>query len=161
MIYKVKIPRISTNVEEATLTQWIRHEGDAVRKGDPIAELTTDKAAFELESPASGKLRKTLARERSILPTGYVIALIGSDHDPLPDLSEHNRRLLEARRPAAAKAISPSPAKTADDAPIRATPSARRVAREHQLDLSEIRKKVATDVITEDHVRKFLSEKTP
>ena len=97
MIRKVKIPKVDANMEEATIGRWLKAEGDVVKSKEPLVELITDKAAFELESPASGVLRKILAREKSVLPAQYVIALIGDG--ALPDVSEYNRRLVEAGRP--------------------------------------------------------------
>ena len=105
MIRKVRVPKLSANVDEVTLTAWLRKEGDTVRKGDDIVELTTDKAAFEIESPCSGILRKTLAPKKSVLPIGYVFALVGAKDDPLPDVEPANRKLMEEfRRAAGARA---------------------------------------------------------
>ncbi|MGQ9661275.1 MAG: biotin/lipoyl-containing protein [Kiritimatiellia bacterium] len=98
MITRVRVPTISTNVTEVTLTAWFKEEGEAVRKGEPLAEITTDKATVELECPRSGILRQKLAKTKSILPVGYIIALIGNNSDRLPDVSRENEQLLARYR---------------------------------------------------------------
>lgn len=91
---RVKIPVVDANVDAVTITQWLKTEGDTVRKGEPLVELTTEKACFELESPAAGVVRRILVPRQSVVPVGYVIALVGRPEDPLPDVSAHNARLM-------------------------------------------------------------------
>ena len=67
MITKVVVPKLSANVQEVTITGWFRKEGDRIRKGDPLVEMTTDKACFEIESARSGVVRRILASEKSTL----------------------------------------------------------------------------------------------
>ena len=157
MIRKIAIPTLSTNVEEATVTEWLKKEGDLVRKGEPIAELTTDKAAFEFESPCSGVLRRILAKKKSTIPVGYIFALIGGPDDPLPDVADANRSLLERHR-GAAKQKPPAGGRALLDggkSMVRATPAARRLARERGVDLASVQLAAKADVVTEDMVRNY------
>ena len=158
MIRKLTIPKLSTNVDEATVTAWIKREGDLIRKGEPIAELTTDKAAFEYESPCSGTLRRILAQRKSTIPVGYIIALIGDAADLLPDVAEANRRLMEKHRQAGGRKRPLAVARAAGAAKpvIRETPAARRLAREFEIDLATIETKA--DVITEEMVKRHLTQ---
>lgn len=98
MVRKIKIPFIDANIQEVTIIKWLCKEGDSVTKKQPIAEMTTEKASFEFESPYSGTLLKILAPERSILPIGYIIAIIGKANETIPDLSEYNRKIIEKYR---------------------------------------------------------------
>jgi len=158
MIRKITIPKLSTNVEEVTVTGWLKKEGETIRKGEPLAELTTDKAAFEFESPCSGAIRRILAERKSIIPVGYVMALIGDPDDPLPDVSDWNRRLLEKHRRAAGKK-RPVPTKGAPPKPtgVRATPAARRLAREHGIDMAAVQAAFKTEIVTEEMIKKSRS----
>lgn len=155
MITKIDIPKVSANVEEETVTAWLKKEGDQVQKGEPIAELTTDKASFDLEAPRPGVLRKILAREKSVLPVGYVIALLGDDKEPLPDVSGSNRKLLDTHR----QRLRRKPARSGGKAgkrrrsSVRATPAARRLAREMDVDLEAVQKAGNVEVVTEELVR--------
>ncbi len=167
MIRKIAIPKVSTNVEEITLTAWHKREGDTVRRGEPIAELTTDKAAFDLESPCSGVLRKALARPRSSLPVGYIIALVGGSDETLPDVSAFNRKLIESHR--ATLAFRPGQAANAAkigkagisklEKIVRATPAARRLAREKGIDLALVRDANRAEIVTEEMVASFVDKR--
>ena len=168
MIRKITVPKVSTNVEEITLTSWLRHEGDAVRRGEPIAELTTDKAAFELECPCSGVLRRILARPTSTLPVGYIIALVGNADDELPDVGDFNRKLLERHRAAVAARPAQNTAKAQaagerfvprHGGVVRATPAARRLAREKGVDLALVREENKAEIVTEEMVAAFARKK--
>ena len=162
MVTRVTIPKLSTNVEEQTITAWFRQEGDRVAKGQPLAEITTSKAVFELEAPRAGVLRKILAPEKSEVPVGYVVAFISEPGEALPDVADFNARLLEKQRAAAGKKAPPprAPAVAAAapaTAAVRATPAARRLAREHGLDLAKVREQIQADVITESLLAAYLA----
>ncbi|MFO7869983.1 MAG: biotin/lipoyl-containing protein [Kiritimatiellia bacterium] len=157
MIKKVKIPKLSANVNEVTVTSWLAGEGEKVRKGDAIAELTTEKAAFELEAPCSGVLRSVLAAEKSVVPTGYIVALIGPLGDKLPDVSGSNRKLMEKHRSAAVER-KPRRQRSRLRERIRATPAARRLAAEMGVDLKDVRKQTESETITEEDVKRFANE---
>ena len=161
MIAKVKMPKLTENDEEQTVTAWHKKEGEAVRKGEPLVTITTSKAACELESPRTGLVRAILAGANSSVPIGYVIALIGEAGDPLPDVSASNRKLTETRvrkAPPAPVKAGASPGANAGG-PLRATPAARRLARERGVDLALVRALYKMDVITEAAVTKYLGER--
>jgi len=75
---EVKVVRMGANNDEATLTRWIKKEGDQVNEGDPIAEMETDKVNYELEAPASGILTEILVGDDQVVKFGAVIAYIES-----------------------------------------------------------------------------------
>jgi len=154
MITKLLIPKISANVEEETITAWFKKEGDAVKKGEPLLEITTDKACVEVESPRSGIVRKILARKKSVLPVGYIIALIGAATDELPDVSRKNITLLEKHRNRISQIGKPQK-KTTKKKPsgLRATPGARRLAKELNINLNTLKKKAKNGVITRSMVK--------
>ena len=157
MITRIKLPKLSANVEEATVTAWFKREGDTVRKGEPLVEITTDKAAIELEAPRGGVVRKILAREKSVVPAGYILALVGKPDDELPELAAANRAILARHRDSAAP--SRRAARTGGrrtGGAVRATPAARRLAREQGLDLKDVRAAFNADVITEETIGEFL-----
>ena len=75
---EVKIPRMGSNSEEATLLRWLKKEGEEVREGEPLAEMETDKVNFELEAPASGLLVEVKAEENQVIQFGELVAYIES-----------------------------------------------------------------------------------
>jgi len=167
VITRLKVPKIDANIEEGTVTAWLKQEGDRLRKGEPLLEMTTDKAAGEVEAPCAGILRQILAREHSTVPVGYVLALIGGADDPLPDVSAYNESLLARRReamgikpkPAAVHSKSATAGAPAAGGPLRATPSARRLAREKGLDLALIQGKMNAAVVNEKVIEEYLKQK--
>lgn len=160
MVTKVTIPKPSTNIEEVMLTAWLKKEGDAIQKGEPLAELTTDKAVFDLESPRSGVLRKIFATEKSTLPVGYIIALIASPSDKLPDITKINTKILERYRMSlrGKKLDKPVSVRSASRTHVRTTPLARRIASEHQVDLSDVANKMNVEIITESVIKTYLEK---
>ncbi len=90
----IRLPRLGANVVEGTVGAWRRRVGDNVRAGEPLVEIITSKATFDVESPADGVLRKVLAPEKSNVPVGYILAIVGESGEELPDVSAENKRLL-------------------------------------------------------------------
>jgi len=72
--YDIVLPRLGEAVIEATLTRWLKKEGDHVNEEDPIAEIATDKVDTEVTSPVAGILAKQMANEGDVIPVGQVIA---------------------------------------------------------------------------------------
>lgn len=162
MVVKFRFPKPSANVENATLTAWLKSEGDQVAEGEVVAEITTDKGVIEVEAPASGIIRQIVAEEGSMLPVGYVMGLIGDADCVLPDVTEENESILAA---AAAAARSDDTTRSGRSAGrgrrvrVRATPAARRLAREHGLDLREVVAHGGGDSVDESMVQAFIDSR--
>ena len=177
-MYKVVLPKFDANVLEATLGPWHKSEGDRVEKGDVLVDVVTDKANFEFEAECSGTLRRILAPEKSEVPLGYVVALIGECGEPLIDVSAENERMMQEYLASATmgtvpisgrKEIGTVPSSgaenggsppTAGTVPVRvrATPRARRLARERGIDLAALHKALGVEIVTEEHVLKFKTQ---
>lgn len=78
------MPKMGDTMEEGKILQWLKQEGDAVKKGEMLAEVETDKVNIEIESFFAGTLRKILVPAGAAAPIGAPIALIGSSDEPLP-----------------------------------------------------------------------------
>lgn len=76
---EVRLPALAEDQVDATVIRWLHQEGDLVQAGEPILEVETDKAAVEIESPASGRLREIRAREGDVVPVETVVAVIEED----------------------------------------------------------------------------------
>jgi pyruvate/2-oxoglutarate dehydrogenase complex dihydrolipoamide acyltransferase (E2) component len=157
-MHLIRIPKASENMETATIGRWIKRQGQAVATGEPLVELVTDKADFEYESEVSGTLLRIVAAEKSMLPVGYVIALVGSPGEPQPDVSEENAKLMAQMRdvvaPAGGKPAAPP---SAAGRRVAAKPAARLLAKQHSIDLGAVAEALAIQgVITEDDVRRYI-----
>ncbi|HZC42346.1 MAG TPA: biotin/lipoyl-containing protein, partial [Streptosporangiaceae bacterium] len=153
----VLMPRLSDTMEEGMLSQWLKHEGDQVRKGDLLAVIETDKAAMEMEAYDEGVLTRILVQEGASAPIGTPIAVIGGQ-PAAPSVSSPSPAPEAAPAPAtgqapAAPATSPAPAAPASaapaspsapasppvpSAPVRTSPLARNLARRHGINLAAV-----------------------
>ena len=148
----VLMPRLSDTMTEGILSQWLKQEGDAVERGEIIAEIETDKAVMELEAYDSGPLTKILVQAGTTVPIGTPIAVIGeSDHAADTGGSTAAETPAQPAAPEPGDTAEPEPASAVPSADsgressepgnarrIRATPLVRSLAREHGLDLSDI-----------------------
>src|SRR5216110_3521964 len=99
MATKVFMEALSPTMEEGRLVKWLKNEGDAVKSGDPIAEVETDKAIMELAARGDGVLRKRLIGEGDARPVGQLIAVIAPADENIDALVAGGA----AAEPAAAK----------------------------------------------------------
>jgi len=156
----VEMPKMGDTMEEGKILRWIKQEGDQVAKGESLAEVETDKVNIEIESFASGVLRKILVLEGESAPIGASIALIGASDEPLPASfsgngsvkaattkvmekstvpAEGSRKTLKEEGDYQAKQASvQSPPDMSSQGRIFISPIARRIAEEHQLDYSRV-----------------------
>ena len=85
MANEIIIPDFGTSVDEVRLIKWLKQEGEAVKKGDALCELETDKAATELESFVEGILLQQVVEAGSEIEIGTVIAYIGQQGEAIPN----------------------------------------------------------------------------
>jgi pyruvate dehydrogenase E2 component (dihydrolipoyllysine-residue acetyltransferase) len=142
MAHNIVMPALEMAQETGKLLVWRKKEGEAVAKGEPLLDIETDKAVVEIESPADGVLAGVKAREGDVIPVGQTIAWIVMPGEKPPaetQLSATGRRMdaKPAASPATAKTSEPAAATAASSA--RISPKARRLAREHNIDLSRVR----------------------
>ncbi len=137
------MPALEMAQETGKLLSWRKKEGDAIAKGEPLLDVETDKAVVEIESPADGILAGVKAQAGDVIPVGQTIAWIVSPGEKPPEeesTSASGRRMDSKPAPAAAAAVNTSAAvATAPSSNARISPKARRLAREHGVDLSRVR----------------------
>ena len=162
----VELPKANENLTEATLDRWLVQEGQTIQEKQGLCVLITDKATFELPAPAGGVVRRIYQRERAMLPVGYILCALGAPGEAVPEaFDEQNRQTLAAHR-AAAVAINPAPGAAPPAAPlggsgsVRATPAARRLAKEAGVQLAVIAQTLGLKgPIGEKDVRTFLERR--
>jgi pyruvate dehydrogenase E2 component (dihydrolipoamide acetyltransferase) len=143
------MPKMGDAMEEGTLVRWLKHEGDTVQEGEPIAEIATDKATVEIEAPTSGVLRGIRVAENAVVPVNTPLAYILQEGESLPAEGDGKAsapaKPAEAAAPqpapapmAAATAPQPTPAPTNGEERILASPLARKIAAEHGIDLRQV-----------------------
>jgi len=159
MATEIKLPRLGQGMESGTIVKWLKNEGEPVKKGEPLYELDTDKVTQEVESDASGVLLKIAVQEGEV-PVGQTVAVIGEQGEEVslsveqptdggapasaekpaeaPEREPERERGREASARAEADASDTKP-QAATDGRIKASPLARRIARERGIDLAQLR----------------------
>jgi pyruvate dehydrogenase E2 component (dihydrolipoamide acetyltransferase) len=136
MANEVKLPRLGQGMESGTVRKWLKAEGDSVEKGEPLYEIDTDKVTQEVESDFAGVLLR-IQLEEGDAPVGQTIAWIGEQGEPVPEVQE--TELAPAPEPVSdtpAAAPTPEPVQpSSNGGRIKASPLARRIARERGIDL--------------------------
>ena len=143
MVTKVVMPKLSLTMKEGTVGKWYKKEGDVVEKGEPIVEIISEKATYDLESPASGVLQKILVEEGVDASVDTALAVITA---PNETFSEGE---IQAEIP-----------KTEEEAEreILASPAAKRLARELGVDISLVKGSGPEGRIVEEDVKRFVEE---
>jgi pyruvate dehydrogenase E2 component (dihydrolipoamide acetyltransferase) len=133
MALSVVMPALEMAQETGKLLAWLKKEGDAIRKGEPLLEIETDKAVFELEAPGDGVLAGVSSNAGDVVPVGRTIAWIVAPGEQPP---------VESR----------TVAETPTAGAPRISPKARRVAEEHGVDLTKVRGTGPSGTITSEDV---------
>jgi len=133
MITPVIMPKLGEVMEEGEIIRWLKKEGERVEKGEPLLEVATDKANIEVEAPGSGFLQKILASEGEVIPVTHTIAYIAET--------------------VGEEILGETPSL------IKASPRAKKLAKEHNVDLSKIKGTGPGGRIVEEDITAFLKEK--
>jgi pyruvate dehydrogenase E2 component (dihydrolipoamide acetyltransferase) len=148
----IEMPRLSDTMTEGVIAKWHKKVGDPIRPGDLLAEIETDKATMEFEAPVGGVLLYIGASENQPIPVGVPIAIIGKpDEDisallPKGDSSSASARQRDAEPALAASSAVPSPmpaptpveAASPSETRLKASPLARKMAKEAGIDLRQL-----------------------
>ncbi len=165
MAETITMPKLGFDMQEGTLVRWVRNEGENINKGDVLAEIETDKATVEVESSASGVVRRLLVDQGAVVPVGAAIAIVGGKDEPISDRTaeasktakpsalpkaeskpvQEPKQMQQPREmPATTPSVGPgapqaAPAPAAQPAgPVKASPLAKKMARDANVDISRI-----------------------
>ena len=104
MAVEVKMPQLGLTMEEGTVSKWVKQEGDAVKVGDVLLEITTDKLTSEVTAEAEGTLIKIVAQEGEDVPVKGILAYIGAVGEQVggaaPAPAAAPAAAVEAKKPA-------------------------------------------------------------
>jgi pyruvate dehydrogenase E2 component (dihydrolipoamide acetyltransferase) len=141
---EVILPRLGQGMESGTIVRWLKSEGEAVEKGEPLFELDTDKVTQEVEAEAAGVLLKIAVAEGEV-PVGQTVAFIGAAGEDVPEVAPAptesgagHQAPAEAEPPAETQ-VPGTGLSQSTNGRIKASPLARRMARERGIELSGVR----------------------
>jgi pyruvate dehydrogenase E2 component (dihydrolipoamide acetyltransferase) len=131
MAETISMPKLGFDMAEGTLVRWVKNEGEAINKGDVLAEIETDKATVEVESSASGVVLKHLVDQGAVVPVSTPIAVVGAEGEGRAQASETtakaepsaeawpNPRNKNQPRRKPAQPAKPEPATTVGTMPVK------------------------------------------
>ncbi len=156
----VIMPQMGESIFEGTITRWLKHPGDHVEKDEPLFEISTDKVDAEIPSPVSGTLTEVKFQEGATVEVNTVVAIIGGSApvqspaapsaEPLP--SSNNSAPLQG----VPEAPQSAPQQTVQK--LRSSPLVRRIAKEHNIDLTRVPGTGSEGRITKEDILRYLSE---
>ena len=160
MAETINMPKLGFDMAEGTLIRWVKQVGENINKGDVLAEIETDKATVEVESPASGVVLQHIVDQGTIVPVNAPIAIVGNAGEKVeaaaasPQKTEEKKSDEKKEEPTAVqpppkteeKPIPPKPEPapvsqaepTPSDGHVKASPLAKKIARDNQVDLSRV-----------------------
>jgi pyruvate dehydrogenase E2 component (dihydrolipoamide acetyltransferase) len=155
MPIEIVMPKLGLTMASGTIARWIKRPGETVREGEPLVEVSTDKIAYEVESPATGTVARAVGGEGDEFACGEVIGLIALAGESETSAPQPARIVEAPRKPVAGSApptaserdVAPASAQAHDrngspagnGARVIASPAARRLARERDIALGEVR----------------------
>ncbi len=142
----VIMPQMGESIFEGTITKWLKKPGDKVQRDEPLFEISTDKVDAEIPAPASGVLQEIKVAEGNTVQVNTIVGTISSDGEsaapakaaPTPTPAPAQKKEAAAPTLPPQPAPTPSPAHETQDEDVRSSPLVRKLAREHNVDLSQV-----------------------
>src|SRR5215468_1956682 len=171
----IVMPQMGESIVEGTITKWLKKPGDKIQRDEPLFEISTDKVDAEIPAPASGVLSEIKVTEGTTVQVNTVVGTIASDGEGAAVKSAPAEKKAAASAPSAvpAKAQPPAPAaqtngtpaaappalaipKHDEDEHARSSPLVRKIAREHNVDLSQVEGSGLGGRITKQDILAFI-----
>jgi 2-oxoglutarate dehydrogenase E2 component (dihydrolipoamide succinyltransferase) len=169
---EIHVPELGESVADATVGRWLKQEGEAVKSGEALVELETDKINFEVEAEQDGVLESISKGEGETVGVGEVIGTIGEgDGSEAPADEEREEEQAEEAQEEQAEGEQPEPEaeETADEEAnghrevengVRASPSVRKLAQEYEIDLGEVSGSGSGGRVTREDVERLIRERS-
>src|SRR5690349_19886222 len=165
----IVMPQMGESIVEGTITKWLKKPGDKIQRDEPLFEISTDKVDAEIPAPASGVLSEIKVTEGTTVQVNTVVGTISSDGEGAAMKSAPAAEKKTTPPPAPAKAQSPAPQtgtptappvpsapKHDEDEQARSSPLVRKIAREHNVDLSQVEGSGLGGRITKQDILAFI-----
>ncbi len=156
MVSTVFMPKLGLVMKKGTIISWVKKEGEMVQTGEKLAIMETEKVTAEIAAPANGTLLRILAPAKTSVAVGQPIAFIGEVGEPLPELVSP----VTAAQPSAQTKEVPTslPLSPQPEQRLRATPKAKRLAKEKGVDLAQMKGTGPIGMISEDDVLTYIEQ---
>jgi len=161
MAVDVIVPTLGESITEATLGQWLKQPGEAVKADEPVASLETDKVSVEVPAPVAGVMGQLAVAEGDTVNVGAVIAQIEEGKAPVDTATPKVEDRTSVGQAEAAAPPEPAAAPADDQGPVTLSPAVRRAVLEHGVDPSRIHGSGRDGRITKDDVLAAAKQKAP
>ena len=142
MAETISMPKLGFDMAEGLLVRWVKQVGETINKGDVLAEIETDKATVEVESSASGVVLQLIVDQGTMVPVNAPIAVVGQAGEVVSEQKAESGKPKADEKPAPQTQptvdSAPQLVASADGAPVKASPLAKKVARDQKVDLSKV-----------------------
>jgi len=161
----VVMPQMGESIAEGTIVRWIKKVGDEVDRDEPLFEISTDKVDAEIPSPAAGRLAEIMVKEGETVPVNSVVAVIGATTEAVPETAAPAPAVPPAQAAEPAPAPGAAPADDEADADAdqkddahrqKSSPLVRRIAREHNVDITRIQGTGINGRVTKQDILAFI-----
>ena len=164
------MPQMGESIVEGTITKWLKKPGDKVQRDEPLFEISTDKVDAEIPAPASGVLQEIKVSEGTTVGVNTVVGTIAVDGEaaaapaktaPAPAPTAKEEKKEEKKSAAAAPPAPPAsapPPQESEDEETRSSPLVRKIAREHGVNLSQVRGTGLGGRITKQDIMAFVEQ---
>jgi len=155
---EVLMPQMGESITEGTITKWLKKVGDTVQRDEPIFEISTDKVDAEIPSPVAGVLSEIKVPEGSTVTINTVVAVVGGTAGKAAAPAAATTPAPAAPTPAAAPAAAAPPSAAAVGERVRSSPLVRKIAKESNIDLTQVPGTGASGRITKTDIISHLEQ---
>ena len=170
MSVEIRVPTLGESIVDATIASWLKHEGDTVKAGDALVELETDKVNLEVNAEQSGVLQKIVKHEGDTVAVDDVLGIIGEQAAATTQSSAAApAQVATSTQPTTAAPVQPATngreSQKVSTGPLSGTdgqrppsPLARRIAEDHNVDISQVRGNSPYGRVTKDDVISYMEQ---
>lgn len=157
MAVEVVMPKFGLTMTEGTIQQWFKAEGDTIAAGEALFEVETEKVLYEIEAPADGTVAKLLYAVEAVVGVGLPVAVLAEAGEDVAEIAAHYADVAGAQAAPTAAAPAAESAASADRPKrVPVTPAARKLAKEHGIDLDRVTGSGPRGRITREDVQKII-----
>lgn len=156
MSIEIIVPELGESIVEATVARWLKQEGEPIKVGEPVVELETEKVNLEVSAEQTGVLAHIERREGEDVEIGDVLGIIEEADEDEAEPEPIDEDASQPKETSTAESTRED--KTSEKSDERATPMAKRLAQEHDIDLSQVTPDNADGRVTKEDVERYLQE---
>ncbi|MDP2777668.1 MAG: dihydrolipoamide acetyltransferase family protein, partial [Anaerolineales bacterium] len=165
MAETISMPKLGFDMAEGLLVRWVKQVGENINKGDVLAEIETDKATVEVESSASGVVLQLIVDQGTLVPVNAPIAIVGQVGEQVSSVEVSGVKPKEDEKPAPQTPPTVAPVQQTsspvDSGSVKASPLAKKIARDQKVDLSNVQGTGPGGRIVRKDIESALSHQSP